>query len=338
MADIVQVTKCAAANALGCEKYQEHFILKETPPLPVDHVWLLLGIGDDGLPFRTRQIDGMDQGALSISNLGGCAHATESMLAFFLVSCDEKSAIADKVHQAQEVAYDWMKKSESPDPAAGIRIDIPHVPSNAKYAHSGKTGEPHALYVHFALGSLPHLDGKSQSGAFDRSFAAGGKENGCLRVAGLAKDNNIRPDVPITENSDNPLHWMTQEWCEEQAKAARDYAESLPGDLNETAKHEKVLKDCLENRNIFSEGKPPYRYAVLGFMDNLHCGMLEGEIACKQEDEFCSEHAGADQFHCLLIGCGSYGLKKKGTALKNLHAGETEGIKCRMMGDDVIDL
>jgi len=132
MADIVQVTKCAAANALGCEKYQEHFILKEPPPLPVDHVWLLLGIGDDGLPFRTMQIDGMDQGALSISNLGGCAHATESMLAFFLASCDEKSAIADKVHQAQEVAYDWMKKSESPDPAAGIRIGISHVPSNAK--------------------------------------------------------------------------------------------------------------------------------------------------------------------------------------------------------------
>lgn len=92
--------------------------------------------------------------------------------------------------------------------------------------------------------------------------AAGGKKNDCLRVAGLAKDNTIRPDVPITENPDDPLHWMTQEWCEEQAKAARDYAESLPGDLNETAKHEKVLKYCRGNRNMYSEGKPPYRYAV----------------------------------------------------------------------------
>ena len=337
LADIIQVAKCAAASALGREKYQEHFTLKELPALATDHVWLLCGAGDDGVPFRTIQIDEMDQGSLSISNLGGAAHAPENMWAFFLASCSETSTAAKQAHEAQEKAFDWMKASDSADPSKGIPIVIRSMPPNARYEHSGTVGEPHTVYVHWSLGHLLHADGKSQSGAFDRSFAAAAMENGCLRVHGLSRDNAVRPDVPITDNSEDVFHWMTAESCASQAQAVRDHNATLPRSLSESARHASVRQFCLDNGNMFSRGEVPFRYALVGFMDNLHSDMLEGELSVKQEDDFCDEHAGADEYHALLINSGSYGLKKKGTALRNAHNGETEGIKSRMMGDDVID-
>lgn len=339
MADFYVVALNAAISALGRAKYQKDFINKEIPELPPDHVWLIVGGGDDGLPFRTIGIDGFVQGSLAISNLCGAAHATENMWAWLCASCDEHSFPCDVAHRMQEEAFDKMKLSDSADAAAGIPIAIPAMPSNARYAHTGTVNKPHTLYVHFALGHLLRADGKSQSGAFDHSFSLASKDEGGQRVKGLRKDRILTPDVPITDNPDDPLSWMTYEYCCAQASKVADFIKTLPAALDVDARHKRIAQFCKGTRNMFSAGLPPYRYAMVGFMDNLHCDMLEGEVQCKAYDEFCDQHDGASAFHTLLCASGSYGLKKKGTALINQHSGETDErlTKCRLMGDDVLD-
>ena len=51
--------KNAASSALGRKKYPNSFMNKEVPPLPIDHAWLIVGGGDDGLPFRTIYVPGI---------------------------------------------------------------------------------------------------------------------------------------------------------------------------------------------------------------------------------------------------------------------------------------
>ena len=329
----------AASSALGLKKYQKDFINKEVPPLPIDHVWLIVGGGDDGLPFRAISVPGMVQGSLAIANLCGAAHSTENMWAWLCASCDEHSFPCDLAHEMQERAFDRMKLSDSTNASAGIPVLIRVMPDNAKYRHTGIVGKQHTVHVHFAMGHLLRADGKSQSGAFDRTFALASKDEGGQRVKGLRKDDILTPDVDITDDPADQLSWMTYEWCCEQAKKVADYAKTIPATVDLKKRKEKIAKFCKDTRNMFSEGLPPYRYAMVGFMDNLHCDMLEGEVQVKSADDFCDQHDGLGRFHTLLTTSGSYGLVKKGTALMNQHSGETDSmlIKSRLMGDDVLD-
>ena len=117
--------------------------------MPIDHVWLIVGGGDDGLPFWTISVPGMVQGSLAIANLCGAAHSTENMWAWLCASCDEHSFPCDLAHEMQERVFDRMKLSDSTDAPAGIPVLIRAMPDNAKYRHTGIVGKQHTMYVHF---------------------------------------------------------------------------------------------------------------------------------------------------------------------------------------------
>ena len=339
--DPVNVFKLVAVLCLGREKYHQYFQPICARNLPIDHIDLVYGHGDDGLPFNTMHLNGMVQGSVFLSNMLGASNAPEMQLNWMLGSFGEGASQMTYCRKKLDKAFEVLEASR-PAESSGIAIELRSIPTNAKYSHSGTVGKPHTLYLH-ARRTFHHADEKTPSECFVRDPSAASKAMGGLRVKGLGRGNVLMPEVPITLGSTDDLSWMTWEWIEKMVAARNEKFAELQAHVPKYAEstlHTKINEFCVDEGHPFTSGELPFKFAEVGFADPLHIDTIEGKVQVDSGDDICKQFDVQHEFHDGLCGAHAkkgFGLSGVGHALKAKEKGEKEGAKFRLAGDDRLD-
>ena len=302
MADPMTVIVRCAESALADPRYRPHFLVIVDPGLPKGHVRVLIGYTWDGYPRNKKT--GSCEFAVCVLNLGGAAHAPENMWILASGDIGEHSPEMDKVYTAVDVAHAKLKASEPAD-AKGIELRVAEAPRGVDPI-DGK------VYGHFS--AYPLADLKAQAASLRvASGAATAARSGGLRVQ-ASKNALVEPEWHLVSQALKNWHrftvhvlrdiledpppfegWViwTEAWIERMVAGVVAFRKT-DANLSKSADalHKAVLDYCDMMNHCFSEGEPPFKFALTGLFCLMHIDTNESsyvltavDVRCRRYDE-----------------------------------------------------
>ena len=359
VADTFAAHVLCAKTSLESEALQPRFDPCFDPELSArdgHHVRIHTEGARDLFPLNHQR--GVTQCSVSCGNIGTAAGSPVNQFQEAFVGAKEDSPEMMKIYDAMQSAFDRLAAS-SPASSDGIPIYITP-PSNAAWCPPEQRGIPREWRVHFTFGWMEHDDHKMMSLLWRM---AGG--NASCAVAGGVRYNVTKATrcdkwsatARIVEGSDpnrrpHDYVWTSNEWIADKCAMNKEEMARVRSEnptISDVAVRKHMNKFCGENLNAFTEGLPPFRFALLAFYDPLHLDNnlcqynmwqyndLAEEVAEKYKSVYQTDATSAlRKLHGELRASGRR-LTRVADSLTKLANKDKDGGQFRFTGDQTID-